>query len=84
MCKSKIIQMDMLDTGGTDPHSFTVEASTLGLRPGEWPEMLQTKTKLGNGLPFVRKTKKLDSNGDLMHVRYLQAAGCVSIVVFND
>lgn len=33
------------------PHSFSVDASELGLPPGEWPERL--KTTLGDGIDFV-------------------------------
>lgn len=66
------------------PIDFTVDASELGLAPGEWPEFLRANVRLGNGLVFYRKSKKLDSNGDLMYVRYMQDAGCLSIAVYND
>lgn len=78
----KVIDAEILAANG--PLDFTAEASELGFAAGEWPETLQPSNKLGNGLLFVRKSKKLDSDGDLMYVRYLQAAGCLSIVVYND
>lgn len=57
-------------------HSFSAEASELGLRPGEWPRRLETT--LGNGQPFILMSKKM--SGCL----YLQANGCISLRVFND
>lgn len=65
-----------------EPHRFVAEASELGLRPGEWPERIATD--VGNRLPFVRRSKKLDAEGDLMWVTYAQANGCLVLRVFND
>lgn len=64
-----------------DTHCFAVEASDLGLRPGEWPERIPTHK--GNRQPFIRSTK-LVRDGDIVYVRYWQAAGCTSLMVFND
>jgi hypothetical protein len=62
-------------------HKFSADASALGLRPGEWPARLETD--LGNGLPFVRGGYE-SRGGELLLVRYIQAAGCIDLVVFND
>lgn len=64
-------------------HEFSAEASSLQLRPGQWPESIETE--LGNGMPFMRSTKKLSADGsDLLYVRYMQGNGCVSLIVWND
>lgn len=65
-----------------EPHHFSADACEIGLRPGEWPERLETN--IGNGLALMRRTKKLSADGDLMWVTYLQANGCVSLRVYND
>lgn len=58
------------------PHRFYADASDLGWAPGYFPE--QVDTDLGNGLPFV----KTDQDED--RIRYSQANGCITLVVFND
>lgn len=69
-------------TEGSTPHLFVAEASELGFLPGIWPERL--RTKLGNGMPFIRRSKKVDADGDIEWVTYDQANGCVRLRVFND
>lgn len=63
-------------------HEFVCEHSDLGLRVGDWPE--QIPTTHGNKKPFLRSTKKINADGDLEYVRYRQALGCISLIVFND
>lgn len=64
------------------PHSYSLFASDFeGTRRG-WPARINTN--LGNNMPLVRKYKKVDSNGDVMYVRYVQEFGCVSVKFFND
>lgn len=65
-----------------ETHKYVAEASTLGLRPGEWPEFIETT--LGNTQPLFRSTKKLDADGDILYVRYRQVFGCIDVVVYND
>lgn len=60
-----------------------VEASTLGLRPGEWPASLDVDPKFGNGQPLVRGLAQW-SDGELQAVEYHQALGVLILVVFND
>lgn len=64
-----------------EPHKFEVEASELGLRPGEWPATLLTD--LGNGQPLTLH-KKLTSWGDLEGLVYHQQFGCIELVIHND
>jgi hypothetical protein len=40
-------------------------------------------TTMGNGMPFVRSTKKVQ-DGDLLYVRYQQSNGVLDLIVFND
>ena len=63
------------------PHHFTVEASSLGLKPGQWPTTFNTKW--GNGQPFKLLCSR-QLNGEVMSVVYMQSAGCVFLEIFND
>jgi hypothetical protein len=65
-----------------EPHFFVTEASDLGLRPGEWPVKIQTE--VGNGQSLVRASKKVDAEGDLLWVTYVQTLGCVRVRIYND
>lgn len=58
------------------------EASELGLAPGSWPETLATD--IGNKMPLIRISKKVDAEGDLLYVRYLQSNGIILVKIFND
>ena len=59
-----------------ETHLFITEASTLGLKVGEWPE--QIATVMGNSLPFERR----GWNGEAMV--YRQQYGCLILHVLND
>jgi len=61
-----------------EAHRFVTEASSIGLRPGEWP--LALTTALGNGRPLRRAAFFKDGSG----VRYRQDEGCVVVDVLND
>jgi hypothetical protein len=61
---------------------FATDVSELNLRPGLWP--LSIPTNIGNGLPFIRKSKKVDPEGDLVWVTYVQEFGCITLRVLND
>jgi hypothetical protein len=76
----KRITSEMVDEIGD--FNFWTEASTVGLNPGEWPAMMLTS--MGNGLPLVRRTKKLKADGELEYVRYIQSSGCISVKISND
>ena len=63
------------------PNEFSAEISELG--PVEsWPRRIPTS--IGNRQDFVATTKKVDADGDIVYVRYLQANGCCQLKVFND
>jgi hypothetical protein len=70
------------DVTEAEVHLFTAEASSLGLRAGEWPQNLETK--IGNQRPFIRTSKKVDAEGGLLWVTYRQDLGCVVLRIFND
>lgn len=61
---------------------FSACASSIGLRPGAWPDRIETV--MGNGLAFVRSGQSIDADGDLVSVKYEQVAGCITLTVFND
>jgi hypothetical protein len=65
-----------------DVHKFSVEASELGLRVGDWP--VELKTSLGNEMPFLMIGHNLTPSGDLAGVKYMQANGCISLLIIND
>lgn len=62
------------------PNSFSADASDLELR--HWPETISTN--VGNKQPFVRRTKKVSPEGEILYVRYWQNNGCATLVIFND
>jgi len=66
----------------TSTHVFTCFASDLAVFRQNFPRIVPTS--LGNGQPFVGLSKKVDSEGDLLYVRYRQQLGCVDLIVFND
>lgn len=76
------ITYDTPSIGEYATHAFNAEASTIGLRPGEWPERLETT--MGNRMPLLRTSKRVDNDGDLLWVTYWQANGCISLRIFND
>lgn len=61
---------------------YTVDASDLGWRPGEWPEeVLFVDDKgagIGNGLRFFLRRCEIDGTHE-----YSQTLGIVSVRVFN-
>jgi hypothetical protein len=64
-----------------EPHHFAVEASDIGLKPGEWPRTIETS--LGNGVIFVAQRREA-RDGDLLWVDYLQGNGCTWLRIYND
>jgi hypothetical protein len=64
-----------------EPHKFSAEASSLGLRPGEWPRTINTT--LGNGVMFVAQRQEI-RDGDLLWVDYFQGNGCITLRIYND
>jgi hypothetical protein len=79
----KILKHDCDRLGVTEfkPHQFSAEASTLGLAPGEWPESIHTT--LGNGMPFMIDHHQV-KDGQLWWVKYRQANGCITLLIYND
>lgn len=66
---------------------YEAEASSLGLKPGEWPQELPTT--MGNGQPFIRGNAMVsgaddDPDTELTGVNYSQRGGCISLKVWND
>ena len=59
-----------------------VEASSLGLTPGRWPDEIVVKTKTGAQVVFEHGTRMRDRNGEVVSVMY--RARRVVLEVFND
>jgi hypothetical protein len=70
-----------LDVHEYEVHKWSAEASTLGIRPGQWPVAIETE--LGNGLPFRFSTKEI-RDGELLWVDYFQGNGCIWLRIYND
>ena len=66
----------------TGPYSAAVDASDLGLRPGQFVGTLPTT--MGNKQPFVFVRYHADADGDYLSSTYRQTAGCLELVVWND
>lgn len=70
----------------SDLFKYTAFASDLyddvpDLRRG-FPRVI--KTSLGNKMPFIGHSKKVNADGDIEYVRYNQRFGCISLIIFND
>jgi hypothetical protein len=63
-------------------HVFSAEASELGFRPGEWPNMI--RTPLGNRQQFLFHRKITNADGDLEVAIYRQIGGCIELHILND
>lgn len=59
---------------------FTAEASTLGWRPGHWPNTFKTENKVWHKT-FVQESK--DEPGEIAFVKYTTDDGAV-LTVWND
>lgn len=70
------IEYDTSGLGEFAPHRFSIEASTLGLPVGVFPQRIETF--MGNGQPFVRVLTNDEG------ARYEQSLGCISLTIFND
>ena len=82
---SEAIELKYYDVEQFIDHSgqvYSAEASSLGLKPGEWPKgfviLDEDNDRLGNGLPFMQIA--LNEGFGL----YRQMHGCIDIKVWND
>lgn len=67
-----------------EPRCFQTDASDLGLRPGEWPLVLEVSTDIGNGRSFIEPAIIRNPDGDVAYVVYRQQFGCISLKIWND
>lgn len=58
-------------------HRFAIEASTLGLAPGQFPGRINTS--MGNGQQFIMTRRDADGTH-----HYEQTLGCISLAILND
>lgn len=68
-----------------DAGQMYTEASTLGLRAGEWPETIFVPMRGGGTLAFDRSHRaSVDVEGDLQSRRYFGRDNVHVITVYND
>lgn len=67
----------------SDLHGYVAEASSLRLRPGQWPTTLCI-AGVGNEQPFALVEVARDDEGAVVEARYRQTLGIVTLTVFND
>jgi hypothetical protein len=76
-----VITRDTCGLHEYEVHKFSVEASDIQLKPGEWPRTIATT--LGNGMVFIAQYREV-RDGDLLWVDYLQGNGCIWLRIYND
>jgi hypothetical protein len=78
----EVIRTTMIERDGLieiESHRFVTEASTLGWRPGFFPQVIAVKgNEVGNGLAFA-----IEYRDESCSV-YAQHNGVAKITVFND
>lgn len=78
--------MTTIDYSNTTPTTHferSIDASELGLAPGQFPRTLAVDPKFGNGRPLIRH-HDMNSSGELIGVYYYQDLGTMAVVVWND
>ena len=75
------------------PLEYSAEASSLGLKPGEWPEFLPARTTEGGRISLQRwapihsaaaRDGWEESEQELVAVEYRHMASLVKVRVYND
>lgn len=77
MTDNRIIEATIENTLYVSFDRRTVDASELGLKPGEWPERIQAT--LGNGRDFLRWRRRTDGGWE-----YIQEYGVLWLHIWND
>jgi len=68
-----------------DSDTLAVDASDLGLRPGQWPEAIAVPTRDGADRRWFHQGQRLvDADGDLTAIKYVDTRGELTLVVVND
>ena len=72
-----------------DQQGFYVEASTIGLPPGEWPGVIDVVLAARGDEPempvsFVRESIDTDREGEVLSAFYATPLGSLGLIVVND
>jgi len=81
----KVAKVSFDQVAITEGSRYSVEASTLGLKPGEWPAYITTD--IGNGEPFMRfrKFRIHPVTGEVLGLNYIQSPhSSITLFVIND
>ncbi len=69
-------------------HGYAVEASSIGLKPGVWPDALAVWASSHDdptqALEMLTRGQATYAQGDLVSVMYWSRGGTLSLEVFND
>jgi hypothetical protein len=68
----------------TSPIEFHAEASTLGLAPGEWPDLIAVLNDDNEGFLFVRGGSLQGWDGEFSGFMYHSNSTGRKLTVFND
>ena len=67
------------------PQVVTAEASTLGLKPGEWPDFIAITDDDRQGFLVQKAEPEITQNGDVLYFTYRDRTGRLPPVhIFND
>lgn len=67
-----------------DATYLVAEASTCGLKPGEWPEALEVTTPDGWTCTYRKNRPGRDTEGDLVVMIYTTVQGEPELHILND
>lgn len=76
------ITHDHLTRSG-EPDEYTTDASTLRLKPGEWPTRIEVADDVGNGIPLIAIALKKIGD-EPVGVTYRQGNGSLEVIVYNE
>ena len=67
-----------------DNRGLITEASTAGLRPGEWPEFIAVTDQANCGFLFQRSYKDFTDDGEFCGMHYRERSSNFRLLVIND
>jgi hypothetical protein len=78
-----MLTINKRSTDLVESNVLTTEASTIGLKPGEWPDFIAVVNDANNGFLFGNP-QDMFNHGELGAVNYTTKDGAFHLTVFND